>query len=767
MIWLLVLTISTMFISECRGNLMETQQPPKYVIVGLISKCEGENAMGKKISDILNKQMRLFQYRYQYLEFDVCEDQEKLIQTLVDLTLSPQWNINNSSNYWIKGVFSYLRDDLLEIALTFLAFTDIKVYSLTKTTTKPVWFENQKNLSPMYHSQKVTEPIIAQLLGRSKWTNILIVEMFRSSSSVKINNLIQSLPKIHIRYFAIQGYTNDEEVFKKIERDKNLQVVVVVSPLAAKFLMDAVNFKVRHVYWVLFANYKGSFTNMPEFICFRGVIGNYEIYPNYHNDTKCSHEFIASQKKKDKSKLIAQCGGKVTKNVSNRVNHFNTLEKITKLRIFNSVVEIKGDSKIQDNIYQSLGGGKTVTFRLISHMKETAFIYKSIDNMKNFKIKEMVPFCKNVVIQRFKNPQGNLSIQIDYFCRTCQAEYVRRGRACSRCSSGMIPMKNQTGCYNPFRKVKVYAIVYALNGIGIALCLLILCVFFKFRSTPVARASHFLLSVTQIVCCLMLFVLLIAGVRLPSTELVCTGRQVLVSLTLVVIDGIVVCKAEQIITICSIKTLIDRKTKRDLLVKQMLIFAFIVLFDLIVIVSCFPIPSVLIYKEVATDVNGNKFYKSFCDFGEKSWLQVIYCIFILLLSIVQALRGHNRLPDAYNEGNAIITSSATSACCLLFLSIYSSSSNEGLYQEDFISVVCISLSISLIILLICLYAGKIYIMLFRKSRNTKSFIKTYTKTLEYAAIYFDNRRNRTRIGVASVTSITYMQSGSGNGSPLL
>ena len=766
-----LILLLTIFVCQGFGE----EHSPSNIIVGLISKCDGQNVMGQKISNILRKKMKHKKMLklYQYKEFDVCEDEMKLSKSIIDLTLSPQWNINGTDKYWIKGVFSYLTDNLLEMAVTLLTFTDIKVYPLIKTNSKPDWFEKQKNFSPMYHSKKVTEPIISQVLGRSKWTNIMIVEFFISKPSLKLNNLIQSFPDRIIRFFAVEGYHNDEKIFRKIERDKNLQVVFVVSKLAAMLLINAQKYDVGHVYWILFSNYKGNRQSptIPEFTSFWGVVDNYKIseMPFYHNDTKCSDEYIESLKPGlKKTKLEKECG-KVNKSISfTEVNHFKSFKKTTRVRIMDSLneIEVGGDSKI--NIYQSLGNNRdSTTHHLISNMVETPFIKKTIKLMKDFNINKKIPSCKYVNIKRFENPEKHFSKQIDYFCKRCHSGHFLQDRKCMKCPNGTISMKNQTGCYDPIRKLKVYTIVYVLNGFGIALCLFILCVFIKYRHTPVVRASHFLLSMTQIVCCLALFGLLIVGACFPRTELVCTGRQVLVSLMIIIVDGVVVCKAEQIITICSIKTLIDRKAKRDLLMKQMLIFAFIVMFDLVVIVFCLPNPSLPVRKLFETDVNGNEYYRVFCDFGDKSWLQIVYCIFVLLLSIVQALRGHNRLPDAYNEGNAIITSSATSACCLLFLSIYSSSKPNGLYDGDFISVVSISLSISLIILLFCLYAGKVHIMLFKKSRNTKSFIKTYTKTLEYAAKYFDERRNRHRNGLASVTSITFMQSDSVNCSSVL
>ena len=788
MMFLMLLLLTILSPSSCQSGTPQkafsglantlqerTRKHPKKTIIGLIAKCDGVNEFGKEISHILRKKMEMMKHVYYYLEINICEDEKYLAEVLVDLTLSPQLNINSSTKYWIKGVFAYLPDDLLKKTTALLSFTDIKIYALMKTGgCDRAWFENQKNLSPMFRSHKVTESIVAQLLTRYKWKNILIVEFFvQAKASVKIKNLMKSFRNVGIRYYALNGtsvlHNNTAyDIFSRIREDKNLQAVIIVDRMAALFLQNANNFGVKNVFWVMISNFGGTFTNMPEFICFQNVYNNnlIEKMPFYHNSASCNREFIGSQNNVSKKRRLRQnhCNIERFKSSSSKI--------IIEERIGNCFIEISGSKDEKNDIYQSLGKGKTISVEFLADTKQSELLRKSVERTQQDDQKteaKTIPFCKLVDIKLFEKPEKKFNKQVDFYCSKCKPGYVSLNETCSTCSNGLMPLKNQTGCYNAIQEVKVYKIVFALNGIGIVLCFLILGVFFKFRHTPVARASHFMLTMTQTCCCLVLFISMTVCMTLPKTKYVCTARIILISLLLVSAIGIIVCKAERIISICCTKTLLDRKAKRDLLMKQMLIFAFIIFFDLIIIVSCFPVPSLPQQKPVSTDEYGNQYYKVVCDFGKTSWLQVAYCIFILMLSIIQAMRGHNRLPDAYNEGNAIITSSATTACCLLFLSIYST--HQGLYGEHFISVLSISLSISLIILLMCLYAGKIYIMLFQKKRNTKSFIKTYAKTLEYAAKYFEKRQNRrSRRGFSSSvmsTTITFSQSESTNVSPML
>ena len=173
--------------------------------------------------------------------------------------------------------------------------------------------------------------------------------------------------------------------------------------------------------------------------------------------------------------------------------------------------------------------------------------------------------------------------------------------------------------------------------------------------------------------------------------------------------------------------MIDDKVKRNLLMKQILLFFLIISINLVILVLTLPNPSKLIADQfMYKDDDENPYHTAACDLGEYSWVQIVYCIILLVFSFIQALRGHGRLPDAFNEGNAIIVSSSTSVCFLLFLWIYGSTLSS-INTNEFFSVISIVVSIDLIILLVCFYAGRVYIMFLDPKRNTKAFVRAYTR----------------------------------------
>ena len=61
-----------------------------------------------------------------YKEFDVCEDERTLVETLNRLLLEPEW-ILKDEQLRIKGVIAFIPEHMLKLAISILSYTDIKV----------------------------------------------------------------------------------------------------------------------------------------------------------------------------------------------------------------------------------------------------------------------------------------------------------------------------------------------------------------------------------------------------------------------------------------------------------------------------------------------------------------------------------------------------------------------------------------------------------------------------------------------------------------
>ena len=352
--------------------------------------------------------------------------------------------------------------------------------------------------------------------------------------------------------------------------------------------------------------------------------------------------------------------------------------------------------------------------------------------------KNYIPNCIESDIKAIR--PSSFKKHLDFTCTVCYQRFIilKRG-GCRECPANMNAYKNQTKCYDHNVPEIHYTITYFLNGFGLLLSVFILLMFVKYRKTPVVKSSHFILSVAQLITSVLLFIIFPVFVLCELTVWTCTIRQTLFCILIAANITITVLKAEKVITICSMKTLMCSKKKRDLMMKQTLITCCIMILEFIIAVSCLKFPSYPITR-VAFHINGDPYVFKSCIIGEYGFVQIIYAIILLVLVIVQAYRGRV-LPDAYNEGNAIITSSSTTACCYLFLVSYGAMVEE---TRDFVSVLWICMAVCLIVGNISLYVPKLYIIIFRPSRNTKAYLATYLKTMAKVEKYLDARKARAK-----------------------
>ncbi|XP_066926415.1 uncharacterized protein [Clytia hemisphaerica] len=752
----------------------------EYTIVKLITRCDGRNIMGNEISKQINETIgHVFSFVYEFIEFDICDEkpeegQFQLTRLLSSLLLEPRWRrkietndtyylspkwdqITSSDEYRILGIVTYLSHTLLQRTIEILKFSKIMIYPMTRQKESSEWFERQETVLPAMQREQSTESIIKTLLKKhSQWKNILIIELITKKQpqpSLRIEMIQRRFQsRRNIRYWATPDFMKKKDtIFQKLKKESSDQLVIVVGGAAGIFMALAQReHNITNPNWILFANLNRQ-SGLPDYVCFIGVLGHLDVttLPLYHNKTFCAQKrtwrLTQINKSRHKNQINLTCGMTTQK-----------LEKTIEIQMSQSIIHMRGVFQ-EKNSYQ-IEQLRNKTLNTVDRIDDINF-GRPIKRKMKFNINTTIEFCEHVEVRHI-NYSSDFVKQCDYTCLKCQnTSYLDKG-SCHMCVGGEIPNNNQTACYYPFEESNndiIYHITTVFDTLGIILCLFILTVFIKYRNTPVVRSSHFTLSMLQVICCLSLFVIFMSSVSLEPDVFRCTSRQYGVSLLLIIVNAIVVCKSEMIITICSMKTVLCRKTKRDLFRKQALIFILIVVIDLSIMGSSFPHPSRPIVNIKRTDAYGNKYLTLACDLGEKSYLQVAYCIFLLMLSLGQAMRGHGRLPDAYNEGNAIIASSATSACCLLFLLIYGSMSKVSIKQNDFVPIICITLSINLITLILCLYSSKIYIIIFQKKRNTKSFVKTFNKQMEYVAKHCDSRRRKVT-QMSRMTSVTFVQS---------
>lgn len=327
------------------------------------------------------------------------------------------------------------------------------------------------------------------------------------------------------------------------------------------------------------------------------------------------------------------------------------------------------------------------------------------------------------------------------------------------CPKQLASNHNQSMCYDPIVHEKVFTACYIVNTIGLCLCLFIAFVYWRNRDTPVVRSSDYKLSMMQLTLCIILFIVLPA-LSLPDlSRTVCTLRPCILGPLLVAIVSIVVCKAEKILIIFYTRRRLTTKDVTDIYIRQTVILVFLMVLDMIILPSTFPLPSTVekrhfISPEKISEFSGDKYYMQYCSNDDHFDFQIVYCVGLLLLAILQGYRGR-KLPRNYNEGNSIIVSAASTICACAF-KIWLATSDQHKYERT--STAWLSLSASVMFIILPLYGPKMYIMLFLPHKNTK-------KHLMNRMLFEEEIKNRITVTVKNGTSMDVCSSSESDLSP--
>ena len=199
--------------------------------------------------------------------------------------------------------------------------------------------------------------------------------------------------------------------------------------------------------------------------------------------------------------------------------------------------------------------------------------------------------------------------------------------------------------------------------------------------------------------------------------MICTIRPVIFSTLLVAVVSIVVCKAEKILIIFYTRRRMTQKDIKDITMRQIVIFSFLLSINFILVPAVFTLPASV---ESAPLVNQEGYVQQYCSSDPEFYIQTIYAIVILLLSIVQGYRGR-KLPANYNEGNSICLASATTLSALAFCIWILRSNQKSMDVYTRTNMMWVSLSTALIFIVLCLHGVKIFVILFQAHKNTKTY----------------------------------------------
>ncbi|XP_014609016.1 PREDICTED: metabotropic glutamate receptor [Polistes canadensis] len=340
-----------------------------------------------------------------------------------------------------------------------------------------------------------------------------------------------------------------------------------------------------------------------------------------------------------------------------------------------------------------------------------------------------------------KKQQGDTCCWV---CDQCEEyEFVYNEYTCMDCGPGSWPHADKRGCYNlPVKHIKwssAFAIAPAvISCLGIAATLAVACLLFQHRDTPVVRASGRELTVVLLagvlVCYLNTFLLLVR-----PTTVTCVLQRFGVGVSFSAVYGALLTKTNRIARIFDAASRSAVRPRYISPTSQVCIAAALIAFQIVL---------TLIWMVV--EPPGTRYYYPDrkqvilkCNIQDMSFLfSQLYNAILILVSTVYAVKTR-KIPENFNESKFIgFTMYTTCIIWLGFVPIYFGTGNA---HETQITTLCVAISLSASVTLVCLYAPKVYIIVFQPDKNIRGKICIKSNTL---------KKQGSSAGTSSVTKYT-------------
>ena len=307
-------------------------------------------------------------------------------------------------------------------------------------------------------------------------------------------------------------------------------------------------------------------------------------------------------------------------------------------------------------------------------------------------------------------------------CWTCQLcngkHYIVNDSFCALCPLGYAPTSNGRACAKIdivfFGKDLKFSLPAAgLAGLGVVATVFVIAVLIKYDKTPLVKACGRELSHTLLVGILLAFCTTFVTVLKPS-DVACIARFFGIGVCFTI------CYASLFIKTNRISRIFNRKNlaKRPILIlpfsQLALVIAVVsVQILLLVMLAFLRTPrSKLFYPETSTvylDCSTSNL-----DFG----LSQVYNFILICMCTIYAFKTR-KIPSNFNEAKYIAFAMYSS--CIVWLAFLAVYYMEETYDQKPL-ILSVSISLIAFVLLCCLYAPKVYIILFRPHRNVRRHV---------------------------------------------
>ncbi|XP_034937479.1 metabotropic glutamate receptor isoform X2 [Chelonus insularis] len=316
-----------------------------------------------------------------------------------------------------------------------------------------------------------------------------------------------------------------------------------------------------------------------------------------------------------------------------------------------------------------------------------------------------------------------------WVCDRCEEyEYVYDDQTCKDCGPGYWPHPDKRGCYAlPVYHIEwdsAFAIAPAvISCLGIIATLAVAGLMFAHRDTPVVRASGreltIILLAGVLVCYLNTFLLLAT-----PTTITCVLQRFGVGVSFSAVYGALLTKTNRIARIFDSASRSAVRPRYISPTSQVCIAS--------ALIAC---QVVLTLIWMIVEPPGTRHYYPDrrhvilkCNIQDMSFLfSQLYNATLIVVSTVYAVKTR-KIPENFNESKFIgFTMYTTCIIWLAFVPIYFGTGNA---HEIQITTLCVAISLSASVTLVCLYSPKVYIIVFHPDKNIRGKVTMGSSTFK-------------------------------------
>ena len=319
---------------------------------------------------------------------------------------------------------------------------------------------------------------------------------------------------------------------------------------------------------------------------------------------------------------------------------------------------------------------------------------------------------------------SNWTASFGWGCRPCSTNYFKSkemlgNSSCLECPQMTISSEDRTFCFNPYQKSYI-SFQRPISKISLTLCsfgflsaLSIMIIFATFKDTPIVKAADFGSTMVHLSSHLLLFSILPYAFLGEPTNLRCFSRPLIVLLLCICPSTIIFAKLQKLLSAFNSKTVVSNSGRRRSSLYRFSFIAIILLID-----SCMLLWTITIRRPRLWISYDHTHYEieMTCTSGLHTNVQIAMLIIQQTFTAIQAFKGRN-LPDTFNVTMSITysTLAVTFAYVVTFPLFYLQRDPE-VRQTVHLVLIAIAQTLSLLIF----YGSRVFVILFRKERNTQS-----------------------------------------------